>query len=96
MSDTSYNPRRPEPVSDTVKLPKELKGKYVTRAAFAKMQGELKRLGRDMYRMIHLGDKSIYDKYREQFKKQQQFNEALKDAILSNPPKSLTLKQEGK
>ena len=63
------------------KLPKELRGKYVTRAAFAKMQGEKQRLYADIKIMITGGAEGgiVWQKWRKHFKQQNWLSDALRD-----------------
>jgi hypothetical protein len=70
-----------------------LKGKYVSRAAFAKMQGERDRLKSDIYTMV-MGTMfeaiMLKDKYRKEFEKDKMFIEAIrKELSKRNLPKDL-------
>jgi hypothetical protein len=73
-------------------LPKHLKGKYVTRAAFAKMQGEKQRLEKDIYTLV-MGSMqaAIFLKmeYRKKYEKDKQFVNMLKELLKNqhNPAK---------
>jgi hypothetical protein len=64
-----------------MKLPKNLKGKYVTRAAFAKMQAEKQRLYNDIKLMATGGAEGgiVWSKWRKHFKIQNEFNAALRE-----------------
>ena len=58
------------------------KGTYVSRAAFAKLQGETNRLKRDIWKLV-MGDImqviSTKSKYREEFERDDMFVQALKE-----------------
>jgi len=68
-----------------MKLPKHLKGKYVTRAAFAKMQAEKQRLFADIKLMTMGGAEGgvVWTKWRKHFKKEKFFNDALREMLHS-------------
>lgn len=54
-----------------MKLPKNLRGKYVTRAAFAKMQGERDRLKKDIHTLVTGSIPDVIflkEKYRKEYK----------------------------
>jgi len=71
------------------------KGTYVSRAAFSKLQGEKKRLEKDIYILCH--EKHAYSAdralvmmhYRDKYKKKEQFRAMLKEVackyIADNP-----------
>jgi hypothetical protein len=69
-------------------LPKSLKGKYVTRSAFAKMQGEKQRLEKDIYTLV-MGDMVdaifLKKKYRDRFEKEKEFWDEIKKLLKSKP-----------
>lgn len=54
------------------KIPKSLRGKYVSRAAFAKMQGEKNRLQRDIHTLV-MGQMHEVILLKEKYRKQYQF-----------------------
>ena len=69
----------------TLKLPPNLRGKYVSRAAFAKMQGEKNRLEKDVYTLVMSKDFSklafIKNEYRKKFEKGRLLSEALREIL---------------
>lgn len=62
-------------------LPKELRGKYVTRAAFAKMQAEKQQLEKDIKLMVMGGAEGgvIWNKWRKHFKFWSDISQALRE-----------------
>lgn len=53
-----------------MKLPKDLRGKYVTRAAFAKMQAENQRLKNDIKTIVmdtNGRGRAVFNKWRQEF-----------------------------
>lgn len=65
-------------------LPKSMKGKYVSRAAFAKMQGEKQRLEKDIYVMVMgsiFHSIEVRRKYKEKFEKDKSFSDALRELL---------------
>jgi len=69
---------------------KKERGKYVTRAAFAKLQGEKNRLFNDIKSMVENKDGSggsVWNKWRAYFKKENLFNEALREIAEKELPK---------
>lgn len=77
-----------------MKLPKEFKGKYVTRAAFAKMQAEKQRLFNDIRLMAMGGAEggTIWYKWRKYFKIRNDFNNILREIAQKELPESLRRK----
>ena len=63
-----------------MKLPKNLRGKYVTRAAFAKMQAEKQRLKKDIHTML-MGNLAEAVLVEEKYIKEFQFWEDIKDGL---------------
>lgn len=63
------------------KLPANLRGKYVSRASFAKMQAEKQRLFNDIRLMATGGAEGgiVWSKWRKYFKIQNEWNEALRE-----------------
>lgn len=65
-----------------MKLPKDLRGKYVTRAAFAKMQAEKHRLEKDIRTMV-MGNMAdailVKEKWRKEFQFWKDFHEGLRE-----------------
>lgn len=69
-----------------LKLPAALRGKYVTRAAFVKLQAEKKRLLADI-KLMALGSAEggvTWSKWKKHFKAEKEWNEALRSAILQS------------
>lgn len=62
-------------------IPASLRGKYVSRAAYAKLQGEKNRLLNDIYLMTMGGAEggSVYNKWRKHFKINAQIGQALRE-----------------
>jgi hypothetical protein len=73
-----------------MKLPKNLRGKYVTRAAFAKMQAEKQRLKNDIYKMV-MGTSEdfveIFDKYEKEFHFWKDLEDGLREIAKKELPK---------
>jgi len=70
------------------KLPANLRGKYVTRAAFVKMQAEKNRLLKDI-KLMACGSAeggATWSKWKKHFKVEKEWQEALREAILSSKP----------
>lgn len=65
-----------------MKLPKDLRGKYVTRAAFAKMQAEKQRLKKDIHTIV-MGDllerMEVIKKWRKEFQFWKDIQEGLRE-----------------
>jgi hypothetical protein len=63
------------------------KGKYVSRAVYAKLQAENKRLMKDIELMAMGGAEGgvTWQKWRKHFKKQKAWMDALREAILLQP-----------
>lgn len=80
-----------------MKLPKNLRGKYVTRAAFAKMQAEKQRLEKDIKLIVRGGAEGleIWSKWRKRFKFWDDVNLALKEIAKRELPELLK-KYQGK
>lgn len=71
-----------------MKLPKNLKGKYVSRAAFAKMQAEKQRLYNDIKLMTIGGAEGgvVWNKWRKHFKQNDWINQALREIAKKELP----------
>lgn len=73
----------------TDKLPKEFKGKYVSRASFAKMQADRNRLKKDIYTMV-MGSMPdvilLKQKYRKEFQLWEDINEGLREIAKKELP----------
>lgn len=63
------------------KLPDNLKGKYVSRSVFAKMQAEKQRLYNDIRLIVNGGliGGNVLNKWRKHFKEENWLNEALRE-----------------
>ena len=72
-----------------MKLPKHLKGKYVTRAAFAKLQGEKQRLEKDIKLMVKGESEGVkaWAKWRKHYKFWDDINYLLKEIAKKELPK---------
>ena len=66
-----------------MKLPKNLRGKYVTRAAFAKMQAEKQRLEADIKLMCSGSAEGgvVWQKWRKHFKTNEEFTFMLRGML---------------
>lgn len=66
------------------------RGKYVSRAAFAKMQADRDRMKKDLY-LITMGGKEkgleVFRKWKQKFLEQQYLNDMLKEYALKELPK---------
>lgn len=72
-----------------VKLPPSLRGKYVSRAAFAKMQGEKQRLEKDIYLMVMGGvaiSVDIQMKWIAKFEKNKKLSDMLREIARKELP----------
>lgn len=72
------------------KIPKSMKGKYVSRAVFAKLQSENHRLKHDIYTMLMVDSIEairIRQKYRKEFRFWEQINAELKKIAKEELPK---------
>ena len=81
-----------------MKLPSNLKGKYVSRAAFAKMQAEKQRLYNDI-RLMSIGGAEggvVWSKWRKHFKFQNEFNAALREIAERELPEILKRRKNEK
>lgn len=73
-----------------VKLPASMRGKYVSRAAFAKMQGEKQRLEKDIYLMVMGGIATSFEiqmKWKTKFEKDKEFSDMLRGIAQKELPK---------
>ena len=72
-----------------MKLPKNLRGKYVTRAAFAKMQAEKQRLQNDIKTIVKGGEDGlkVWTKWRKHYKFWDDINLCLKEIAKRELPK---------
>lgn len=71
------------------KLPANLRGKYVSRAAFAKMQAEKQRLMEDIRLMVSgtFQGMGIWEKWQKHFNFNAQLDQALKEIAREELPK---------
>jgi hypothetical protein len=71
-----------------MKLPKNLRGKYVSRAAFAKMQAEKQRLQNDIRVIVHGGAEGlkVWAKWRKHYNFWDEMNAALKEIAKKELP----------
>jgi len=72
-----------------MKLPPNLKGKYVTRSAFAKLQGERDRLKKDI-RILVTGGIVDAIRVKEKYRKEYKFWEDLKNGLREIAKKELS------
>jgi hypothetical protein len=81
------------------KLPANLRGKYVSRAAFAKMQGEKQRLERDIYFLI-IGNthqfREVWTRWKKKFQYDKDFSDALREIAKRDLPHLLEKRSEEK
>lgn len=70
------------------KLPANLRGKYVSRAVFAKMQAEKQRLTEDIRLMVSGSAEGgvTWNKWRKHFKFHAQLNQALREIAAKELP----------
>lgn len=72
------------------KLPANLRGKYVSRAAFAKMQAEKQRLEKDIYFIIMGEIKDSFPvriKWKEKFERDKELSDMLREIAKQELPK---------
>jgi len=72
------------------KLPPELRGKYVSRASFAKLQAEKHRLKKDIYTMVMDSEGkglSVFKKWRHEFQFWKDIQDGLREIAKQELPK---------